>query len=213
MKRNTIFILAAALIFQLFFVGCGPRGIRYNATLSNLNCSGKSAVAVAVLDERPYVLNREKDPSYSGTIRGGYGNPFDLWTESGGPLADDMTVTIASSLRTRGYAATLLNTVVGESQVSVLDKFGAAGSDRLVLVRIKEWRSDYLPKAYSSERSTISMKIDLTVFDKRRKAIAVKNLQEEMTLPSGWPEETVPIAYQKKIRQLLDDPQVCRSLP
>jgi hypothetical protein len=42
--------------------------------------------------------------------------------------------------------------------------------------------------------------------------MAKNNIKEDLTLPSGWPMETVPEVYQTKIRQLIDDPRICRAL-
>lgn len=213
MKRHAFEGLMLVIIAILFASGCGPRGIRYNATLDNLRCSGKSSVAIAVVDERPYIVSREKDPSYVGTMRGGYGNPFDQFTESREPLAADVLATLSQSLQSKGYNVLPVRTSGTETKAAVMEKFSAMNADRLLLLVLKEWRSDYLPRAYTSERSSLFVKADLVILDKRRRTLASVNLQEEITLPSGWPEDTVPDVYQKKIRQLLDNPRICQNLP
>jgi hypothetical protein len=202
----------AIILVLVFIVGCGPRGIRYTATLSNLGCTANRSVAVAVLDERPYVLSKEKDPSYVGVMRGGYGNPFSMWTESGAPLSDDMLTTITDSLRARGFSAVPLKTSTADSPNSVMARFNAAGADRLILMRVKEWQSDYLPKAFTAERSSLFLDVSVVIFNRAQKSIESTNLREELTLPSGWPVDTVPDVYQSKMRQLIDDPRVCRAL-
>jgi hypothetical protein len=204
-------VLAMMLIIFII-IGCGPRGVRYTALLNNLECSSNRSVAVAILDERPYILNKEKDPSYVGIMRGGYGNPFNTWTESGGPLADDMLTTVIDSLRARGFAVMPLKTSTTDSLNSVMTKFSASGADRLIFMDLKEWYSDYLPKAFVVERSTLFLNVEVTVFDRNQKNIVKNNLKEELSLPSGWPENTVPDVYQRKIRQLIDDSRVCRAL-
>ncbi len=213
MKRQVIFYSVLIGVMLLMAAGCSPRGIRYNTTLDNLRCEGKSTVAVAVVDERPYVVSREKDPGYVGTMRGGYGNPFDQFTESREPLAADMLATVSQSLRGRGYNVLPVRASAGENRTAALEKFGATRADRLLILVLKEWKSDYLPRAYTAERSELFVKAELVVMDKRRRTLAVVNLQEEITLPSGWPEDTVPEMYQRKIRQILDDPRICRNLP
>ena len=200
------------MILVVFIVSCGPRGIRYTAMLNNIECTSSRSVAIAILDERPYILNKEKDPSYVGFARGGYGNPFNTWTESGAPLADDMLTTVADSLRAKGFAVTPLKTSITDSPNSVMARFSASGADRLILVNLKEWYSDYLPRAFTPERSNLFLNVDVAVFDRNQTNIVKNNLQEELTLPSGWPENTVPDVYQKKIRQLIDNPRVCAAL-
>jgi hypothetical protein len=169
-------------------------------------------VAVAILDERPYILNKDKDPSYVGIARGGYGNPFDMWTESGAPLADDMLSTVTNSLRAGGFVVTPLKTSTTDSLNSVMANFRASSADRLIFMDIKEWYHDYLPKAFTSERSNLFINVEVKVFDRNQKIIVKNNIKEELTLAAGWPMETVPDVYQTKIRQLIDDSRVCRAL-
>lgn len=207
-----IHVLAMLPLIIFIIVGCGPRGIKYTATLNNLECTSNRSVAVAILDERPYILNKEKDPSYVGIMRGGYGNPFNTRTESGAPLADDMLTTVTDSLRARGFAVMPLKTSTTDSLNSVMAKFSASGADRLILMDVKEWQSDYLPRAFTPERSNLFLNVEVAVFNRNQKNIEKNNLQEELTLPSGWPENTVPDVYQRKIRQLIDDSRVCRAL-
>lgn len=209
MRRTHV---TAMILVILIIIGCGPRGIRYTATLNNLECSSTRSVAVAVFDERPYILNKEKDPSYVGIMRGGYGNPFITRTESGAALADDMMTTVTDSLRARGFAVMPLKTFTTDSLNSIMAKFSASGADRLILMEVKEWQSDYLPRAFVPERSNLFLNVEVAVFDRNQKNIVKNNLQEELTLPSGWPENTVPDVYQRKIRQLIDDSRVCRAL-
>ena len=147
-----------------------------------------------------------------GIMRGGYGNPFNTWTESGGPLADDMLTTVIDSLRARGFAVMPLKTSTTDSLNSVMAKFSASGVDRLIFMDLKEWYSDYLPRAFVAERSTLFLNVEVTVFDRNQKHIVKNNLKEELSLPSGWPENTVPDAYQRKFRQLIDDSRVCLAL-
>ena len=204
--------LIALMLMILIIVGCGPRGIRYTATMNNIECSSNRSVAVAILDERPYILNKEKDPSYVGMVRGGYGNPFDIWTESRAPLADDMLTTVADSLRARGFAVLPLKTSPTEALNSVMASFRASKAERLIVMELKEWYSDYLPKAFAAERSNLFINVDVRVFDRNQSNIVKTHLKEELTLPSGWPEETVPYVYQRKIRQLIVDSRICRAL-
>jgi hypothetical protein len=77
---------------------------------------------------------------------------------------------------------------------------------------VKEWQSDYLPRAFTSERSNLFLNVEVTVFDSSQKVIEKNSLKEELTLPSGWPEKTIPDVYQRKIRQLIDDSRICRAL-
>ena len=208
---RTKHLLLLILILTLL-AGCGPRGIKYTATINTLECKSTRSLAVAVLDERPYILNKEKDPSFVGIMRGGYGNPFNTSTESGAPLADDMLMTVADSLRARGFTVTPIKTSPADSRNAVIDRLYASGAQRFLLIEVKDWQSDYLPKAYTAERSNLFINAEISVLNRNRKVVSGSRLKEELTLPSGWPENTVPDVYQKTMKRLLDEPRICRAL-
>jgi len=209
MRIKFIFLLMLAV---LIVAGCGPRGIRYTATLNNLECKSARSLAVAVLDERPYIRNREKDPSFVGIMRGGYGNPFNTFTESGAPLADDMLATLTDSLRAGGFAVTPVKTSPADSRNAVIDRLLVSGAQRFLLMDIREWQNDYLPKAYAAERSDLFISVEISVLNRNRKVIAGQRLKEDLSLPSGWPEKTVPDVYQRTLKRLLDETRVCQAL-
>ena len=90
-KFSSLFFLTVA---ALMLASCGNLyRINYSNIKADLNYSGSRSVSIGVLDQRPYVLSGEKDPKYVGTMRGGYGNPFDLWTQSNLRLTDEMAAT------------------------------------------------------------------------------------------------------------------------
>ena len=51
---------------------------------------GTTTIALAVVDRRPYVVSGETSPTYVGTLRNTFGNPFDVTTESGASLAKEI---------------------------------------------------------------------------------------------------------------------------
>lgn len=68
-----------------------------------MEAHGTITVAVATHDQRPYVVGGNKKPNFVGLSRGGYGNPFDVVTVSGNPLADGFSESISRSLAARGF--------------------------------------------------------------------------------------------------------------
>jgi hypothetical protein len=83
--------------------GCAvAQKIRYHDAELTINASGNIMIAVTSLDGRPYIKKGGKDKTYIGTFRGGFGNPFDVSTESHKPLADDITSGICASLQKKG---------------------------------------------------------------------------------------------------------------
>jgi len=54
--------------------------------------------------------------------------------------------------------------------------------------------------------------VELEVLDPKHRVVAKASVSGETNLPSGWPNETVPLFYQKKIGELLNDPKIARAL-
>src|SRR3972149_101380 len=103
-KTYRILIILCA---SLFLGGCAVgQKIGYHDAELAINASGNTMIAVTSLDGRPYVKSGEKDKTYIGTFRGGFGNPFNVSTESQKPLADDITSVICASLQKKGFACT-----------------------------------------------------------------------------------------------------------
>ena len=79
-------------IAGFLFSGCAIGNThRYDLGNAALVAESDKRVAVCVADERPYVLSGEKPGSFVGLLRGGFGNPFDINTTSGEPMASDIT--------------------------------------------------------------------------------------------------------------------------
>jgi len=99
-------------------------------------------VAVAVLDQRPYVLDGSKEPDLVGTLRGGFGNPFAIRNKTGHALADDIATSIATALKSAGMDSRVITTRKGETVEAVQDEFKASNTARLVLLQLQEFKTD-----------------------------------------------------------------------
>jgi hypothetical protein len=127
-RAGTFAVFAAAL---LILGGCAV-GNRYDYgnAITGLPVSGSGKLAVDVVDVRPYVLSGDKKPDFVGLQRGGFGNPFDVRTGSGRPLAAEMRDAIANALQQQGFA------VVG----------GTEAAPRKLELRVFEWKTDVMMK-------------------------------------------------------------------
>ena len=85
--------------------GCAV-GNRYSYDSGELilPVNGSGEIGLLVLDQRTYVLSGDKDPSFVGLQRGGFGNPFDVKTQSGKPLAEEMQSRLARGLEAHGFS-------------------------------------------------------------------------------------------------------------
>ncbi len=125
-RAGTFAVFATTL---LILGGCAV-GNRYDYgnAISGLPVSGTGKLAVDVVDVRPYVLSGDKKPDFVGVQRGGFGNPFDVRTGSGQPLATEMRDAIAKALQQQGFA------VVG----------GTETAPRKLELRVFEWKTDVM---------------------------------------------------------------------
>ncbi len=103
MKRRIIYFLI--MVFAVFvIVGCGKR---YDITKLQFKTpvEGSGKVAILVQDQRPFVINEQKTPTFIGLHRTGYGIPYNATTTSRGTVADDIAAILTASLRENGFQA------------------------------------------------------------------------------------------------------------
>jgi hypothetical protein len=80
-------VTAAWFASLLVLEGCavGQRYAYSDANLPLARVSSGASIGLGVRDARPYVVSGNKAPTFVGVMRGGFGNPFDVQTQSGQP--------------------------------------------------------------------------------------------------------------------------------
>jgi hypothetical protein len=205
--RTSIVICLAA-----FLAGGCAMGVKhdYQAPLE-LGVATPASVAVASLDHRPYVVSGQKGENFVGLSRGGFGNPFDITTQSGNALASDISTAIVASLKAKGVdarALALKPTVSAEQAVTALRDVGMQKS---VLLRLVEWKGDTMVNV------GLSYDLDLRVLDKGGNVLASKVLQGKENLGSGDPfspgggNQVLP-RFRRMMEILFQDPVVSKAL-
>lgn len=128
MMRFLMKFSGAVAIFA-FLGGCAVGNTYdYQSTAMQLPVKGAGQeLNVEVIDNRPYVLNGKKAPSFIGLQRGGYGNPFDVNTSSGRPLSEDFRVAISRALENSSYNIT-------------------DSANKTVELTVREWKTDAMMK-------------------------------------------------------------------
>jgi len=133
-----------ALICMLFVVtGCAV-GNKYDYHTRAISLPVKSEMHKKVIfdveDLRPYVQSEKKKPNFVGLQRGGFGNPFDVTTASGNPLAMDMKESVTRALNDSGYDVVSVNK---EFDKKSLDDIALQNNvARVIILTINEWKSD-----------------------------------------------------------------------
>jgi hypothetical protein len=184
---------AMALPAIVALAGCAV-GNRYDYTnaIVALPVLGSGAIAVEVVDARPYVLNHDKKPSFIGLQRGGFGNPFDVTTGSGRPLTDELRETITKALQKQGYTVMTVGTPPRKMQLTVT-----------------EWKSDVMM------RLSVSYDLTLAIYDDRGALLAKSAVKGEDVQGGGFESQNATTAareFEGKFTELVRDEAIRKAL-
>jgi hypothetical protein len=200
------------IVFVFILAGCAV-GNKYNYRTSPMALPVRpvdhKAVVVSVEDCRPYVLSGQREASFVGIQRGGYGNPFDVTTVSGGPMTEDMAAAIVRGLNAVGYSVTY---VLGEPEILLLLKKAAKEkATRIVVLKVYDWKSDiYLG-------TTLSCDLQLSVFDGKGQLLAKNTMKFEEEIGGAQigadkNSQTVSDEFAKRIGYLFSKEEIRNAL-
>ena len=216
--RNLPLLLTVPLVVSLAG-GCAV-GVthRYHDSIADLQATGAGVLVVAVQDARSYVVNGEKAPSFVGLSRGGYGNPFDVTTETGRPLATDMAESMCRSLQRKGYGCSVLDTQLKATKSGTVLRAHAVEAARqrkaarVLFLVLNEWKSD------TYQNTALLYDVVLMVLKSDGSTAATgeirgrDNLGGSFVDPPGHSSQAVPIAFKAKLEQLLNSPKIVESM-
>ena len=180
--------------------------------MADVQVANNIFVAVASLDQRSTVLRGESPADYVGMQRGGFGNPFNVTTNSGLPFADAVSESICQSLKQKGFDAKSGLIKPGTPEKEALKQLLAKQAEGSIFLNIKQWESD----TYSNNDLTYDLAI--TVFDEDGSEVARSTAKDNTTIPGSFVNPTaaarkkIPEAYKDMIESLLNDPQVKKAL-
>jgi hypothetical protein len=144
--------------------------------------------------------------------RGGFGNPFDVRTESGRTLAAEFTAAMRGALERNGVRVTSVETKATDDERSVSASLRATKDERQLLLAIREWLTD------SMVNTELSYDLQLTITDNSGKVLASKNHSGKRDLggsamnPPGHAKAVVPGAFKDAVEWLLNSPEVAAAL-
>ncbi len=203
---RSLVIVALALILGGCAIG---RTYSYdNASLSLAGVSSSGPVAVGVQDARPYVTSGNKPEKFVGLMRGGFGNPFDVNTQSGGPLSVEMREAIVKALKNKGIAASGVTLSPSEPPARVKRSLMDSKARKLVLVTLNEWKSDTLMN------TSLHFDVTLKVLDANGEQLATNTIKGTDNLGSLGlsPNDGIAAIFVKKFEMLFDDEKVTAAL-
>lgn len=178
----------------------------YSSSWPAIEYESNNTIAVAVHDQRPYIVNGQTYPTYVGTVRGGFGNPFDVNTQSDKPLSDDISSAIVSGFKRVGTQAESVPVSFSDEQQVALGKLKRLGHQRIVLITIKEWRSD------SFKNHGFFIDAILRVYDKNGKELASSSTSHKSMGSGDGSVNDIFDASRLYLSKLLNDPKVKAAL-
>lgn len=198
-------VLAAVLMLNACAVG---NKYDYRILGMPLPVKGSGDIGLIVSDQRTYVRSGDKTPDFVGLQRGGYGNPFDVRTESGRPMAQDMTETLKGALEAQGFHVTLID---GDSaNLAALGRQASErGLRRVVVLRIKEWKTDTMVS------TKLFFDLQLLIIDPAGSIVAQNAITGSPAIGGGMPGAIGQIArqsFEAKIGQLFYPPEIRDAL-
>jgi hypothetical protein len=202
-------VLFLGLLAGSFMVlgGCAV-GQRYGydqATIPLATLQAGGPVGLGVQDARPYVVSGNKDASFVGLMRGGFGNPFDVSTQSGRPLAVDMRDVIERAMKARGLRVAAVDIAPSQDGGAAKRTLLGSGGARNVLVTLAEWKSDTML------RTELIYDVTLVVFDGKGAELARNRLQGIDPIGPS-PHSSVPEAFGRKFEALFNDDRIVAAL-
>ena len=197
-------------IVAVLLGGCAVGGT-YNyaeAPVAMQGVSTTGTIAIAVHDTRPYVVSGGKQPTFVGLARGGYGNPFDVNTESGGPLATEMRDALARALKSRGATVIPVAVTFADTNTAARGKLVETKAQRQVLVTLREWKTDTMMSTALHYDTTVA------VFDQSGNQLAHHSLKgkDELGSLGMSPSEGISKATARKLDSLFDDSRIAGAL-
>ena len=184
----------------------------YDNVTGRLLAGGETTIAVAVHDQRPYVVSGEKKPVYIGEQRGGFGNPFDVETASQRPMAEDMCKAIVAALSGSGFRVTPVVVSATTPADQLVQQLVSTQAAKLVVLTLLEW--------YSDTASNIGMnyEVKLSVYDAAGKLLAETSAKGEDTVEgSAWnppkvAKVKVPQFFMSKMEELFNRDAIKKAL-
>ncbi len=201
------------LFLVLIFSSCSVSYNKLELSLTQLGNGRK--IALAVLDNRPYVVNGQKHPSYVGIKKGTFENQQDIYTTSKNPLAYDIEVSIGKNLVNAGYIVDAQGDI-GFSQPfdinQVIEKISSPSSEKFLIFVLDEFNFDAKVDGW------LYYNVTLYVFDKDKELLVKENVQRKdnvkgnFWLPTKVLKEGIPQKAQQIFGDLLNRDSVTKAL-
>lgn len=211
-----LFRLVSLLLF-VFLSGCvlteNTRESSLNLPPLELQGGSSVAIAVGILDERPYVVSGEKPAKYIGQFQLTMGDPYDAFTNSKQPMAKEFLGKLPQLLGKQFPQIKIVQLEVGLSKAEAVNALLEQGVDKVVLITLKEWKS------LTAIDTSLWFDAQLETFNTKKQLLSYKRTQGHDTFggaaiagPITNAKRTLPHAFRQKMQALFSDALVMASL-
>ncbi|ORU91477.1 MAG: hypothetical protein A6F72_02755 [Cycloclasticus sp. symbiont of Poecilosclerida sp. N] len=207
----------ASILILIFLSACvlteNTRNKSFNLPALELQGGSASAIVVGILDERPYVLSGEKPAKYIGEFELSMGGPYDAFTRSKRPMANEFTDKLSRLLGHKFPQVKTMYLSIGLSKQEAVDKLLASSASKVVLITLKEWKS------HTAIDTSLWFDVQLESFNAKKQLLAYKRTQGHDTFggaaiagPITNAKRTLPHAFRQKMQAIFSDSLVMASL-
>lgn len=163
-------------------------------------------LVIAVLDQRPYVLNKKKTTSFEGLIRSNFGIPYSYSTPTHEPLSIYLGKRVEHGFKVNGITATLYPTSLETTKETLLKKLAQDGEKSLI-ISLSEWKYDHHTFVKSSTYDA-----DIIVIDKQGNSLVQKKFTGKDDIPSGAIANAMQQVYKARFEHIFDDAEIRQAL-
>jgi len=205
MKSYLKVLLAGVL--SIYLTGCtGLLTVEQAAPEISIKPS-KEPMVIAILDQRPYVLNRDKLPTFEGLIRSDFGRPSNSYTPTKETLSTYLGKRVEHGFKVKGRDTELLETNLDTTQKGLISKVRKSGKKALVIA-LREWKFDHHTFSKAAYYD-----VELAVFDKKGKTLVTKKFNGKDGIPSSPAlYNELQLIYKARFEKMFSDPKVRRAL-
>jgi hypothetical protein len=200
--------LLSAIVAALSLGACAVDvGHPYDAMTADIRVNAPQ-IALGVHDQRPYVVDGQKVEHFVGLTRGGYNNPWDAFTASRKPLADEIAKSLADSLRRNGSTVTIVRL---EPKMSREDArlTAAKSAPKAAILTLLEWKTDI---GYSYRHNA---ELELHIVNASGRVVGESRFAENRTfrydmtiLPTTVFKREIPPVFKQYMEYLFSQPSV-----
>jgi hypothetical protein len=207
MIKNICYLLTIVLLTSC----SSARKIRYDGINADLPKSN-SNISLAIWDQRVQVTDGSRKPDFVGYMRSGAGIAYPLQTKSGKSFSNDISYSIASSLKESGSKVIVVGTKSDDSRSMIVNKLKESKSSILLLLKCNEYHTD----GFGAQG--LNYDIDVIVLDKEgniikeRKFSGKKALGGNVFWGAGKYKTYMPAAFKNVIEEIFNDQELNGTL-